>query len=119
MYLTHFTTTNIIINYNSFLASRPPIPQGNEQFVNRRVLEIAEKVLNNLQKGIVDNTISTAAGLEKRKFIPGNQVLPYPNHQALPSYYANLHHLCRYILAKILVTLRNSQTITEHHREGR
>jgi hypothetical protein len=26
---------------------------------------MAQRVLNNLQKGIVDNTISTAAGLEK------------------------------------------------------
>jgi len=35
------------------------------QFVSGRVLEMAENVLGNLQKGIVDNTISTAAGLEK------------------------------------------------------
>jgi hypothetical protein len=28
------------------------------------VLEMAEKILNNLQKGIVDSTISIAAGLE-------------------------------------------------------
>jgi hypothetical protein len=36
MQLTPFTT-NTIINYNSFLASRrPPIPQGNEQFAGGR-----------------------------------------------------------------------------------
>ena len=54
MELTPFTT-NTIINYNSFLALRrgPPHPQGNEQFASGRVLEMAEKVLNNLQKGIV------------------------------------------------------------------
>jgi hypothetical protein len=50
------------------------------------MLEVAERVLNNLQKGIVDNTISIAAGLEKRSAYPGNQALPYPNHQALPYY---------------------------------
>jgi hypothetical protein len=64
MELTPFTTT--IIHYNSFLASRRPLyPQGNEQFVSGRVLEMAERIFYNLQKGIVDSTISTAAGLEK------------------------------------------------------
>jgi hypothetical protein len=63
MELTPFTTT--IINYNSFLAARrPPCPQGDEQFVSGRVLEMAERILNSLQKGIVDSTISMAAGLE-------------------------------------------------------
>jgi hypothetical protein len=33
------------------------------------VLEMAEKILYNLQKGIVDSTISTAAGLEKEVYI--------------------------------------------------
>jgi hypothetical protein len=66
MELTPFTT-NTIINYNSSLALRrgPPYPQGHEQFVSGRVLEMAEKVLYNLQKNIVDSTISTAVGLEK------------------------------------------------------
>src|SRR5215217_2973642 len=65
MQLTPFTTTTII-NYDSFLAlRRPPCPQGDEQFVSGRVLEMAERVLNNLQKGIVDSIISTAVGLEK------------------------------------------------------
>jgi methyl-accepting chemotaxis protein len=42
MELTPFTT-NTIINYNSFLAlRRPPYPQGDEQFVSGRVLEMAE-----------------------------------------------------------------------------
>jgi hypothetical protein len=64
MELTPFTT-NTIIDYNSFLAlRRPPIPQRNEQFVNARVLEMAEKILKNLQKSLVDSTISTAARLE-------------------------------------------------------
>ena len=89
MELTPFTT-NSIINYNSFLAlRRPPIPQGNEQFVSGRVLEMAERVLNNLQKGIVDSTISTAAGLEKGSLYSGTyQALPYyefPSH--LPRYF--------------------------------
>jgi hypothetical protein len=66
MELTPFTT-NTIINYNSFLALRrePPYPQGGEQFISGRVLEMAEKVLNNLQKCVVDNIISTAAGLKE------------------------------------------------------
>jgi hypothetical protein len=68
MELTPFTT-NTIINYNSFLALRrsPYLQQGNEQFVSQRVLEMAEKILYNLQKGIVNSTISTAAGLELGK----------------------------------------------------
>jgi hypothetical protein len=77
--LTPFTT-NTIINYNSFLALRrePPYPQGGEQFISTRVLEMAEKVLNNLQKGIVDSTISTAAGMEI-----GESLFP-TTHPALP-----------------------------------
>ena len=73
-----YTVTNtIIINYNSFLAlRRPHFPQGHEQFVSGRVLEMAEKILHNLQKGIVDSTISTAAGLEKGS----------GTHEALPYY---------------------------------
>ena len=63
MELTHFTTT--IINYDSFLAlRRPSYLQRSEQFIGGRVLEMAEKILENLQKSIVDSTISTAAGLE-------------------------------------------------------
>jgi hypothetical protein len=62
--LTPFTTT--ILDYNSFLGSRqPPRLQGNEQFVSGRVLEMAEKILYNLQQTIVDSAISTAAGLEE------------------------------------------------------
>jgi hypothetical protein len=65
MELTPFTT-NTIINYNSFLALRrkPSYPQGDGQFVSETVLEMAEKILNNLQKGTVDSAISIAAGLE-------------------------------------------------------
>lgn len=62
MELAHFTTT--IIKYDSYLASRRP--PGSEQFIGGRVLEMAEKILKNLQKSIVDSTISTAAGLEIR-----------------------------------------------------
>jgi archaellum component FlaC len=63
MELTSFTTT--IINYDSFLALRRPFYlQQSEQFIGGRVLEMAEKILENLQKSIVDSTISTAAGLE-------------------------------------------------------
>jgi hypothetical protein len=65
MDLTPFTP-NTIINYNSFLAlRRPPYLQGNAKYVSGRVLDKAGKVLNNLQKCIVDSTISTAAELEK------------------------------------------------------
>jgi DNA-binding protein Fis len=89
MELTPFTT-NTIINYDSFLALRrgPPCPQGDEQFVSGRVLEMAEKVLGNLQKGIVDNTISTAAGLEEgSSYSATNRALPYYESSShLPTY---------------------------------
>jgi hypothetical protein len=68
MELTHFTTT--IINYDSFLALRRPSNlQGSEQF-SERVLDVAEKILYNLQRGIVDSTISTATGLEDGSSVP-------------------------------------------------
>ena len=70
------------------MLKRPPIPQGNDQFVSRRVLEMAERILYNLQKGIVNSTISTAAGLEK-----GDLYSATP--QALP-YYESPSHLPRY-----------------------
>jgi hypothetical protein len=80
MELTPFTT-NTIINYNSFLALRrvpPYLQQGNEEFVSQRVLEMAEKILYNLQKGIVDSTLSTAAGLEEGSSHPAAyRALPY------------------------------------------
>src|SRR5215204_3018342 len=64
MELTSFTTATII-NYNSFSRSRRPSTlQGNEQFVSGRALEMAEKILYNLEKVMVDSTISTATGLE-------------------------------------------------------
>ena len=67
--LTPFTTT--LINYNSFLASRRPLYlQGSEQFISERVLTMGEKILYNLQKNIVESTISTAAGLEKESSYP-------------------------------------------------
>ena len=78
MELTPFTT-NTIIHYNSFLALRRPSRlQGNEQFGSERVLEMSENILFNLQKNIVDNTISTAAGLEEgSSYSAGYQALPY------------------------------------------
>jgi hypothetical protein len=46
---------------------------------------MAERVLDNLQKGIVDSTMSTAAGLEKDSSYPATyQTFPY--HPALPNY---------------------------------
>jgi hypothetical protein len=48
-----------------------------EQFVSGRVLEMAERVPGNLQKGIVDSTIATAAGLEKESLSPATQALEY------------------------------------------
>jgi hypothetical protein len=91
MELTPFSTATII-NYSSFLALRrvpPYLQQGNEQFVSQRVLDMAEKILYNLQKGIVNSTISTAAGLEKGSSYPATyRALPYhesPSH--LPRYF--------------------------------
>jgi uncharacterized protein YfkK (UPF0435 family) len=87
MELTPFTT-NTIINYNSFLALRrePPYAQGGEQFISGRVLEMAEKVLTNLQKCVVDNIISTAAGLrEGSSYSATYQALPYYESSHLPS----------------------------------
>jgi hypothetical protein len=76
MELTSFTTATII--------KRPSTLQGNEQFVSGRVLETAEKILCNLQKVIVDNIISTAAGLEEGDSYPAT-------YQALPHYNSPLH----------------------------
>ena len=82
MQLTPFTN-NTVINYSSFLESqRPSRPQGDEQFVRERVVETAKRVLDNLQKNIVDNIISTASGLEKG----GSYSAAY---QSLPYYKAN------------------------------
>ena len=77
--LTPFTST--LINYNSFLASRhPSYLQGSEQF-SERVLKMGEKILYNLQKNIVESTISTAAGLEKESSYPAaRRALPYYLH---------------------------------------
>jgi hypothetical protein len=52
MQLTPFTN-NTVINYNSYLESRRPSrPEGDEQFIRERVLEMAERILDNLQKNI-------------------------------------------------------------------
>jgi hypothetical protein len=72
MELTPFTTTIL----NSFLGLiRPPTLQRSEQF-NGKVLEMAEKILGDLQNAIVDSSISAAAGLEE-----GTQALPYHESQ--------------------------------------
>ena len=77
MELTPFTTTTII-NYNSFQESRrPSYLQGSERF-SERVLELAGKILYNLQKAMVDSTISSAAGLEEASSYPAA-------YQALPN----------------------------------
>ena len=62
MELTPFTTS--ILKYDSFLGSRRLRILQSEQF-GGKALEMAEKILGNLQKAIVDSTISTAAGLEE------------------------------------------------------
>jgi hypothetical protein len=60
MELTPFTTT--ILNYNSFLGSRR-LPR--DKHFGGRILEVAEKIFCNLQKVMVDSTVSTAAGLQE------------------------------------------------------
>ena len=77
MELSSFTTTTII-NYNSFQQSRrSSYLQGNKQ-LSERVLEMAGKILYNLQKAMVDSTISSAAGLEKGdSHSTAYQALPY------------------------------------------
>src|SRR5215211_4874732 len=101
MELTPFTT-NTIINYNSFLASKRPqyLQQENEQFVSGRILEMADRVLNNLQKGVVDSTMSTAAGLEE-----GDSYSATP--QALPCY-ESPSHLPRYFNQNSIETKESS-----------
>jgi hypothetical protein len=74
MELTPFAT-NTIINYVAFLRSKRG---GPSQFVTERVLESAERLLVNLQKNMVDYTISTAVGLEDGKpHSTAYRALPY------------------------------------------
>jgi archaellum component FlaC len=64
MELTHLTI-HTITDYSSFQESRHlPYLQGSEKLVHEMALEMAEKIFSNLQKVMVNNTISTAAGLE-------------------------------------------------------
>jgi hypothetical protein len=65
------------------------------------MLEMAERVLNNLQKGIVDNIISTAAGLEKGS----SYSAPY---QALPYYDQSPSHLPTYLSQNSIETKESS-----------
>jgi regulator of replication initiation timing len=61
--LTYFANT--IINHDSFLAvRRQSNSRGNEQFSDR-VLEVAERIFCNLQKVMIDSTISIAAESEE------------------------------------------------------
>jgi archaellum component FlaC len=76
MELTPFTTT--ILNGKSFRGSgRPPDLQGSEQFISERLLVVAGRIFSNLQKSIVDSTISTAAGLKESSYPEAQQALPY------------------------------------------
>ena len=72
------------------------------------MLEIAERVLNNLQKDIVDSAISIAAGLEKGSLYSGT-------YQALP-YYEFLSHLPRYFNQNSMETNENSNNGDEAAR---
>jgi hypothetical protein len=73
MELTPFSTT--ILNYNSFLGSRRS-PEG-EHF-SGRILEVAENIFRNLQKSVVESTISTVTGFEgERSYATANRDLPY------------------------------------------
>jgi hypothetical protein len=52
------------------------------------VLEMAERILGNLQKGIVDTTISTAAGLEEENsYSAPCQALPHYQSTSASSEY--------------------------------
>jgi archaellum component FlaC len=69
MELTHLTA-HTINNYGSFQESRHlPYLQGSEKLVHEMALEMAERIFCNLQKVMTDRSLSTAAGLEERKFI--------------------------------------------------
>ena len=85
MELTPFTATTII-NCNSFSRSRrPPYLQGSEQLISGRVLEMAEKIHCNLQKVMIDSTISTAAGLDEGNSYPAaRRALPYYESPSQP-----------------------------------
>jgi hypothetical protein len=63
MELTPFTTA--ILNGNLLRGSgRPLDSQGSEQFISERLLVVAGRIFSNLQKVMVNSTMSTAAGLE-------------------------------------------------------
>ena len=73
MELTPFSTT--ILNYNSFLGSRRS--PGGEHF-SGRILEVAENIFRNLQKSVVERTISAVTGFEgERSCATANRDLPY------------------------------------------
>jgi hypothetical protein len=57
------------------------INSSNAIIGSERVLKMGEKILYNLQKNIVESTISTAAGLEKESSYPAaRRALPYYLH---------------------------------------
>lgn len=69
-------------NYNSNVASgQAPYPPRYEQFVRDRVLDTAEKMLNNLLQEIVEDIISTAAGVMQESPHYSSQALPYNQSQ--------------------------------------
>lgn len=68
--------TTTILNHGSLEVVREQtFGQGYGPLVKEKVLELADTILNNLQKGIVDSIISTAAGLDKGSDVC--QALPY------------------------------------------
>jgi hypothetical protein len=54
-----------ILNHNPLGPIQSTFYQGNYQFVKEKVLDLADKIFHNLQKGIVDSALSTAGRLEK------------------------------------------------------
>ena len=66
----------------NYLASgQAPYPPRYEQFVRDRVLDTAEKMLNNLLQETVEDIISTAAGVTQESPHYSSQALPYNQSQ--------------------------------------
>jgi hypothetical protein len=76
------SASNTLANYNSNLAlGQTPYPPKYEQFVRDRVLEAAEKMLNILVQEMVEDIITTAAGVTKESPHYSSQALPYNQSQ--------------------------------------
>lgn len=68
--------TTTILNHGSLEVVREQtFGQGYGPFVNEKVLELADTILNTLQKNIINSVISTVAGLDKESDVC--QALPY------------------------------------------